>query len=68
MVDWLFISHFDMCYNSGRKVGASTIENNYDFQVTVTALLKKKKDTCSVRAEFDLDQMEGFHIRKHVCS
>ena len=57
-----------MCYNSGRKSGALTIKNNYDFQVTVTALLKKKKDMCSVGAEFDLDQMEDFHIRKCVHS
>lgn len=52
-------------YSSGGS-GATTIKNNHDIQVAVTALLKKKKD-CSVGADFDLNHMEEFCICKCVC-
>jgi hypothetical protein len=52
--------------HSGGKTGASTIENDHDFSVALAALMKKKKDTCGVGVEFDLDNMDGFRIRKRV--
>jgi hypothetical protein len=52
--------------NSGGKTGASTIENDHDFSVALANLMKKKKDACGVGVEFDLDNMEGFRIRKRV--
>ncbi|KAG1860347.1 hypothetical protein F4604DRAFT_1930239 [Suillus subluteus] len=48
----------------GGKSGATTIENDHDFNVTISALMKKKKDTCAVSVEFDTDMMDGFRIRK----
>lgn len=55
-----------MSQHSGSKTGASTIENDHDFSVALLALMKKKKDTCGVGVEFDLDTMDGFRIRKRV--
>ncbi|KIJ57472.1 hypothetical protein HYDPIDRAFT_171677, partial [Hydnomerulius pinastri MD-312] len=50
---------------SGGKLGASTIENNHDFDVARAALLKKKKDA-SVQVEFDVEAMDGYQIWKRV--
>lgn len=47
--------------------GATSIENDHDFSVALATLMKKKKDTCGVGVEFDLDTMDGFRIRKRVC-
>jgi len=53
--------------HSGGKTGASLIKNDHDFSVALaSALMKKKKDTCGVGIEFDLNIMDGFHIRKWV--
>ncbi|KAG2131759.1 hypothetical protein DEU56DRAFT_914323 [Suillus clintonianus] len=52
--------------SSGGKTGALTIENDHDFDVARTALLKKKKDSCVVNVEFDVDTMDGFRIRKRA--
>ncbi|KAJ8585723.1 hypothetical protein M405DRAFT_910709 [Rhizopogon salebrosus TDB-379] len=52
--------------SSGGKTGALTIENNHDFDIARAALLKKKKDTCVVNVEFDVDTMDGFRIRKRA--
>ncbi|KAH7903026.1 hypothetical protein BJ138DRAFT_1198541, partial [Hygrophoropsis aurantiaca] len=49
--------------SSGGKAGASTIENDHDFDVALAAILKRKKDMCHVSVEFDLDTMDGFRIR-----
>ncbi|KAH7903729.1 hypothetical protein BJ138DRAFT_1120100 [Hygrophoropsis aurantiaca] len=48
--------------SSGGKTGATMIENDHDFEVAVAAILKKKKDTCHVNVEFDLDDMDGYRI------
>ncbi|KAF8835086.1 hypothetical protein BDN67DRAFT_992531 [Paxillus ammoniavirescens] len=45
--------------SSGGKNGASTIENDHDFEVARRALLKKKKDSCVVSIEFDVNTMDG---------
>ena len=58
----------NLVLNSGGKSGALTIKNDHDFSVALVSLLKKKKDTCGIGVEFDLDNMDGFHIRKRVCS
>ncbi|TBU25376.1 hypothetical protein BD311DRAFT_669763, partial [Dichomitus squalens] len=51
--------------SSGGKSGASTIENNHDFEVTRTAILKKKK-SCVVNIEIDLDTMDGYRVKKRA--
>ena len=43
-----------------------TITNDRDFNVAKTSILKKKKDSCVVNIEFDVDMMNGFRIRKRV--
>lgn len=53
--------------SSGGKGGAATIENDHDFSVALSALLKKKKDSCGVGVEFDADSMDGYRIKKCVC-
>ncbi|KAM5543706.1 hypothetical protein V8D89_002323 [Ganoderma adspersum] len=50
----------------GGKNAVSTIENDHDFEVAKAAILKKKKDKCTVFIEFDLDTMEGFRIKKWI--
>ncbi|KIK76654.1 hypothetical protein PAXRUDRAFT_18046 [Paxillus rubicundulus Ve08.2h10] len=50
--------------SSGGKTGASTIENDHDFEVARTTLLKKRKDTCAVSVEFNINNMDGYRIRK----
>ncbi|KAG1732927.1 uncharacterized protein EDB91DRAFT_1057805 [Suillus paluster] len=54
--------------SSGGKTGASTVDNNHDFTVAHDTLLKKRKATCTVSVEFDLDAMEGFRTRKRPIS
>ncbi|KAH7903888.1 hypothetical protein BJ138DRAFT_965420, partial [Hygrophoropsis aurantiaca] len=49
--------------SSGGKTGATMIDNDHDFEVAVSAILKKKKDTCHVNVEVDLDDIEGFRVR-----
>jgi hypothetical protein len=51
---------FIACTHSGGKGGATTIDNDHQFAVAMTALLKKNKDTCQVGVEFDTDEMDGF--------
>jgi hypothetical protein len=51
---------------SGGKSGAATIDNDHDFSVALSALLKKKKDSCGVGVEFDADAMDGYRIKKRV--
>jgi len=41
------------------------IDNDHQFGVAVAALLKKNKKTCQVGVEFDVDEMNGYHI--HTC-
>jgi hypothetical protein len=57
----------NLVLNSGGKSGVLTIENDHDFSVALVSLLKRK-DTCGIGVEFDLDNMDGFCIRKSVCS
>ncbi|KAI1785072.1 hypothetical protein LXA43DRAFT_900555, partial [Ganoderma leucocontextum] len=54
--------------SSGGKSGASTIDNDREFQVTRTEILRKHKDSCKVNVEFDLDNMDGFRVRKRPLS
>ncbi|KAG1751308.1 uncharacterized protein EDB91DRAFT_1078121 [Suillus paluster] len=49
----------------GGKAGALTIENDHNFDVAHTALLKKK-DTCVVNVEFEIDTMNEFRIQKQA--
>ncbi|KAG6370347.1 hypothetical protein JVT61DRAFT_12155 [Boletus reticuloceps] len=56
-----FGPQFKLC---GGKAGASTIENDHDFQVARSALSKKKKEACVVSVEFDVDVMDSYRIRK----
>jgi hypothetical protein len=67
----VFIIHLDLFHNlftSGGKSGAASIEKNHDWEVLVSALLKKNVSTCRVNVEFDIDSMEGFRVRKRVCT
>ena len=60
-----------LTYNlSGGKTGAMTIDNDHQFTIAMTALLKKNKLTCQVGVEFDTDEMDGFCVRNcvHVLS
>ncbi|CDO75078.1 hypothetical protein BN946_scf185010.g3 [Trametes cinnabarina] len=52
--------------SSSGKSGASTVENDHDFNVTKAAILKRNKDTCVVNIEFDLEGMAGYRIRKRL--
>jgi hypothetical protein len=52
---------------SGGKAGATTIDNDHQFNVAMAALLKKNKATCQVGVEFDTDEMNGFRVRNRVC-
>jgi hypothetical protein len=65
MICFAFASYSSLAL-SGGKSGAATIDNDHDFSVALSALLKKKKDTCGVGVEFDADSMDGYRIKKRV--
>ncbi|KIK93182.1 hypothetical protein PAXRUDRAFT_145638 [Paxillus rubicundulus Ve08.2h10] len=52
--------------SSGGKAGATTVANNHDFGVAKASVLKKKKVSCIVNVEFDVDMMDGYCIQKRV--
>ncbi|KAF9225177.1 hypothetical protein BS17DRAFT_801307 [Gyrodon lividus] len=54
--------------SSGGKAGATTITNDHDFGIAKASVLKKKKDSCVVNVEFDVDMMDGYRIRKRPLS
>lgn len=49
---------------SGGKGGAPTINTDHQFNVALSALLKRKLQTCFVSVEFHVDEMIGFRIRR----
>ncbi|TFK80000.1 hypothetical protein K466DRAFT_504633 [Polyporus arcularius HHB13444] len=53
---------------SGGKSDAPTIDNDHDFEVTRTEIMKRNKTSTKVNIEFDLDGMEGYRVRKRVMS
>ncbi|KAJ7229586.1 hypothetical protein C8J57DRAFT_1251772 [Mycena rebaudengoi] len=48
--------------SSGGKAGAVTIDNDRDWQLAAGAV--SKKNMAAIVVEFDLDQMEGYRVRK----
>ncbi|KAI0746417.1 hypothetical protein C8Q80DRAFT_1219859 [Daedaleopsis nitida] len=50
--------------SGGGKSGASVTDTDHEFKFMHTKILRCNKGTCKVNAEFDLDGMEGYCIRK----
>ncbi|KAF9229200.1 hypothetical protein BS17DRAFT_762875 [Gyrodon lividus] len=50
--------------SSGGKAGATTVANDHDFGIAKASILKKKKDSCVVNMEFDVDMMDDIVFGK----
>lgn len=50
----------------GGKGGATSIDNDHQFNVAIQTLLIKDKTKCQVAVEFDVDTMDGYRTCSRV--
>lgn len=55
--------------SAGGKAGAITINTDPEFKLALNAILAKNLNSCQVSIDFDVEELNGFHIQtKRVCS